>query len=374
MPFNDKQEEIIEKAQNIIKKNENVIMDEFNRFNTIDIGNIKKDRINCEIQLMYPEIARVMNFDLDRYFKDRYYNFEKTFEYRIWHHENVPDDSAFSGLYEMDYGVYTMEYSLLDMETKWPANQYPVLGEPIIKNKRDLKNLNVPDFFTSGYMPMVIDDYKRLKEELKGRLNIGIRKFVHGPFQVAKDIRGLSNLYMDVFTDPEFVKDLLDFGVRFHEEWIRGWEQLHGIPYGRVDMAEDEIDTKKAIPPKIYKDLIFPFHVRLGNKYKNIHFHSCGDINVIAEDIKEIPQVTLIEIGPKTDAFEYSKVFKGTNVKFYKCPDPVSELLSDDAQNKRKMIENVIKASELVPIKILVETPSLEKGLEFLKLFRKLYD
>ena len=37
------------------------------------------------------------------------------------------------------------------------------------------------------------------------------------------------------------------------------------------------------------------------------------------------------------------------------------------------MIENIIKASELVQIKILIETPSLEKGMDFLKTFRKLY-
>ena len=187
MPFSKKQEDIVEKAVSIINSGDNVIMDEFNRFNTMDIGNISKDKVNCEIQLMYPEIAKILKYDLDKYYKDRYYNFEKTFEYRIWHHENVPDDSAFSGLYEMEYGVYTMEYSLIGMTTKWVPNGYPVLGEPIIKEKDDLKKLEVPEFSTSGYMPKLIEDYSILKKELDGRLNIGIRKFVHVDILVKSD-------------------------------------------------------------------------------------------------------------------------------------------------------------------------------------------
>ena len=372
VPFTKGQEEIIEKAASIINSNDNIIWDEFNRFNTIDIGNISKDKVNCEIQLMYPEITKILKYDLDKYYKDRYYNFEKTFEYRIWHHENVHDDSAFSGLYEMEYGVYTMEYSLIGMTTKWVPNDYPVLGEPIIKEKDDLQKLEIPDFSTSGYMPKLIEDYNALKKELAGRLNIGIRKFVHGPFQVAKDMRGLSNLYMDVFTDPGFVKDMLEFGLKLHEEWIRGWEALHELEYGRVDMAEDEVDSKQAIPPETYKELIMPYHIRLGEKYKNIHFHSCGDINGIMEYIKEIPGITLVEIGPETDAYKAAKVFEGTDVKFYKCPDPMSELLYPEPGKQEKMIENVLMAGELVPIKILVETPSLEKGLDLLKMFRKM--
>jgi len=373
MSLTDRQEEIIEEALKIMSKNKNVIRDEFNRFNTIYIGNINKEKVNCEVQLMYPEIAKILKFDLDKFYKDRNYNFEKTFEYQIWHYENILDDSAFCGIYEMDFGVYTMEYSLLGMKTKWVENGYPVLGEPIIKNKEDIKKLIVPDFFKSGYMPQLIEDYYKLNKDLKGRINIGIRKFVHGPFQIAKDLRGLSNLYLDVYDDPKFIKEMLEFAIAFIEKWINGWEELHGIKYGRVDMAEDEIDSKMTIPPKTYRELIFPYHFRLGEKYKNIHFHSCGNINDLMETIKEIPYVTLVEIGPETDAYEAAKVFKGTNVKFYKCPDPMSELLYPDVKKQEKMIENVLKAGEIVPIKILVETPSLEKGIDFLKKFRKIY-
>jgi len=42
MLFTKSQEEIVEKAVSIMNKSNNVIMDEFNRFNTIDIGNISR--------------------------------------------------------------------------------------------------------------------------------------------------------------------------------------------------------------------------------------------------------------------------------------------------------------------------------------------
>ncbi len=69
-----------------------IIRDEFTRFNTIYIGNIISGKVNCEIQLTLPAIAKLLGYDLERFFKDRDFNFEKTLEYRIWHHENIPDD------------------------------------------------------------------------------------------------------------------------------------------------------------------------------------------------------------------------------------------------------------------------------------------
>ena len=63
---------------------------------TIYIGNVSKERVNFEIQLMYPSIANLLNYDLTQYFQDPYYNFEKTLEYRIWHYDNIPDDKMYS--------------------------------------------------------------------------------------------------------------------------------------------------------------------------------------------------------------------------------------------------------------------------------------
>jgi hypothetical protein len=78
--LSDRQEQLVEKAVQIMASSEHVICGEFTRFNTIYIGNIARDKVNCEIQLTLPAIARLLEYDLDRFFKDRDYNFEKTLE------------------------------------------------------------------------------------------------------------------------------------------------------------------------------------------------------------------------------------------------------------------------------------------------------
>ena len=57
---------------------------------------------------------------------------------------------------------------------------------------------------------------------------------------------------------------------------------------------------------------------------------------------------------------------------FYKCPDPINELDAPVPGAREAMIENVLSAGELVPIKILCEADSLEHGLELLKIFREI--
>ncbi len=373
MAFSDQQEQLIQRAVEITNEADNVIMDEYTRFNTIYVGNVAKERVNFEIQLMYPAIAKLLDYDLGRYFDDQYYNFEKTLEYRIWHYENVPDDSPFIGIYEMEHGVYAMEYAQLGMDIRWIKGDYPVAGRPGIKDSDDLKRIGIPDFFTTGHMPRVIESYHALKEDLQGRLPVGIRKFFHGPTQFVCDIYGIEALYMDMLTNQAFVKELFDFYCDFLRAWVNGWEQLHGRPYGMIHMAEDQVDTRCMIRAETYRDQILPYHIKLGEEYGSVHWHSCGEVDNIMEDVRTIPNVHLVEIGPDTDDYEAAKVFQGTDAVFYKCVSPL-DILTPKPGAQEKVIENAIKASELVPIKLVLETPDLDAALKMLEKFRQMYN
>ena len=371
MFFSDYQEELIEKCVKILQNEKKAIKNDFTKFNTIYVGNIEPNKVNVEIQLMYPEMAKTLNFDLNKFFKDRMYNFEKTLEYQIWHHSNIQDDAPFIGIYEMDFGVYTMAYSQFGMSTAWVNNDYPALSKPIINDHKDLEKLKIPDFFTTGYMPQLIEDYHAFKENLKGRLNVGIRKLFHGFSQLASDLYGIENFYSDMLTDPEFIQDLFDFSWNYISEWTKGWEKLHEQPFGMLHLAEDPIDTVSMIRREMYVEQILPWHIKCGENFDSIHWHSCGAIDNIMEDLKLIPNLELVEIGPATDAEKAAEIFQNTNVKFYKCPNAITEILSADDKARENLVLNVLEASKKVPIKVLIETPSLDKGIKLLETFRK---
>ena len=371
MTFPDRVEKMIEKAASILDAEKNVIRDEFTRFNTIYVGNIQADQVTFELQLTLPEIARVMKYDLNRFYQDRDFNFEKTLEYRLWHRDHIPDDSPFIGIYEMDYACHSLEYSMFGIMPQWVPGEYPSYGHPILREKEDLKSLKVPDFFTAGFMPKVIEDYNRIKQELNGRLEIGIRKSVQGPFQVATGLRGQENVFAEEIADPDFILELMEFAFEFHKSWVRGWEELHGRPYGMFNIGDDDIDTTFTVSPRVFRQLILPVYVRYGREFGSIHWHSCGDTNNIFQDIATIPNLQLLEMGPKDDSFAAAKIFAGTGVRFYKCPNPVDEVFLPVPGAQEAMIENVLRAGELVPIKILCEADNLEKGMVLLSKFRE---
>jgi hypothetical protein len=270
----------------------------------------------------------------------------------------------------MDYACHSLEYSMFGIMPRWIEGEYPAYGKPIVADRKDLDSLSVPDFFKDGFMPRLIDDYHRLKEDLRGRLEIGIRKSVQGPFQVATGLHGQENVFTELITDTDFVSNLMEFAFQFHKSWVHGWEKLHGREYGMFNIGDDDIDTAFIVSPQIYRELLLPVHVQYGNEFDSVHWHSCGDTNAIMEDISHIPGVRLLEIGPKDDAYRAAELFKETDVRFYKCPDPVSELDEPEPKAQENMIENVLKAGELVPIKILCEADDLEKGLLLLQRFR----
>jgi len=371
MAFNDRIEELIEKSMTVLDTHDNVIKDEFTRFNTIYIGNQKDDRVTFELQLTLPEISRVMSYDLDRFYQDRDFNFEKTLEYRLWHLENIPDDSPFIGIYEMDYACHSLEYSMFGIMPKWIPGEYPAYGDPIIENRDDLKKLKVPNFFEDGYMPRVIEDYHRYVEELDGRLEVGIRKSVQGPFQTATGLHGQQNVYMEEVLDPDFVRELMEFAFEFHKGWVSGWEKLHERSYGTFNIGDDDIDTRFTVSPKVFRNLVLPIHKKYGETFEGIHWHSCGDTNNVMVDIASIPNIKLLEMGPKDDARAAAELFKGTGVKFYKCPDPITELDYSSEEAQIAMIENILSAGEIIPIKLLCEADNLENGLNLLHQFRE---
>lgn len=372
MTFKDNEEEIIERAVHVLNTEQNTIREDFTRYNTIYVGNIKEGRVIFELQLTLPEIARVMGFDLNRFYHDRNFNFIKTLEYRLWHYENINDDSPFIGMYEMDYACHSLELSMFGVMPRWIPGENPAYGTPVINEKGDLAKLKVPNFFTDGFMPQLVEDYFRLKEDLKGRIKIGIRKNVQGPFQLASALHGQEKILTELITDPSFVCDLMEFCFIYHKEWVKGWEELHGEKYGTFNLGEDEIDTRLTVRPSLYRKLIYPLHKRYGECFEGIHWHSCGDTNEIFHDIAAIPNMRVVEIGPYDDVQKVAQLFVGSQVRFYKCPDPVNELYSSNSFVQEKMIESVLRASELVPIKILCEADNLEKGLVFLRNFKKI--
>ena len=106
------------------------------------------------------------------------------------------------------YDLYNIEAEALGQPLNWLPGMFPEIasGDMLLKNLADLKRLKAPDPRRAARMPFIIEMYKRV-------LDLGITPQFRfcAPFSLACNIRGLSNLIMDLGTNPEGVHALFRF-------------------------------------------------------------------------------------------------------------------------------------------------------------------
>ena len=109
----------------------------------------------------------------------------------------------------LDYDVYNIEVEALGQAIKYSEHHMPDVDrtKPLIRDRHDLKKIKTPDFDSDGRLPHVVE-MNRIFRKLIGGAEITIR--FCAPFSFAANIRGIENLLMDIYTDPDFVRSLFD--------------------------------------------------------------------------------------------------------------------------------------------------------------------
>ena len=156
----------------------------------------------------------------------------------------------------------------LGLELLKPDFDFPsVLNHPI-KDIDTLKKYEIPNPYKSGRMPINLKSLKLISESIDKPLYVSIQ----GPFTLAIQLAGATDLLRCVIKDPEFVDKLLEFTT----ETVRRYAvavNKSGVRY--VSIAEPATVTlgrerfKKLVVPNlnsIYKDL---------NCWKALHI--CGN-------------------------------------------------------------------------------------------------
>ena len=89
----------------------------------------------------------------------------------------------------------------------YPENEavHPDYSKPVIEDIEDYEKIKKVDYRQSKRMMMHIDVCKKLVAEKKGELPIVA--FVFGPLGTLSMLRGQQDLYMDLYDDPDAVKE-----------------------------------------------------------------------------------------------------------------------------------------------------------------------
>jgi len=161
----------------------------------------------------------------------------------------------------LDYDVYNIEAEALGQEVKYSDRDMPDVDRtrPLIKNRDDLKKIKTPNFDTDGRFSNVIE-MNRIFRKLIGGAEITAR--ICAPFSLAANIRGLEQIIMDIYEDPDFAKNLFD---RIVEEVLAPWvlRLKKEFPNVKNIAADDAAGSLPIVNPDIIKEWIVPYVLRL---------------------------------------------------------------------------------------------------------------
>ncbi|MDO8684459.1 MAG: uroporphyrinogen decarboxylase family protein [Armatimonadota bacterium] len=160
--------------------------------------------------------------------------------------------------------------------------------EPILNddNKRMLFDRGMPDPFRDGIMAKNLQFYERMKERAKTHTFHGIPigevypagLGSDGVFTAAANLRGAMEICMDIYEDPDYVHELLDYLTEAIILRIKAWRGLLGEPAPEsLNFADD---SSQLLSCEAYREFVLPRHKRMIKELagKGPHYvHLCGD-------------------------------------------------------------------------------------------------
>jgi uroporphyrinogen decarboxylase len=107
--------------------------------------------------------------------------------------------------------IYNIEAEALGGIVDFPdGNDLPALRSPLVHNPVDFGRLTVPNPKTDGRMPLLLNACRRLKAALPAIIS----GTVTGPFTLAAIVRGFEAFTMDLYDDPAFAREQLQFAAK----------------------------------------------------------------------------------------------------------------------------------------------------------------
>jgi MtaA/CmuA family methyltransferase len=156
--------------------------------------------------------------------------------------------------------------------------------QALLNDKSKLLHLKIPDPLGGGRMHNGVKALALYREKVNGEKLI--EGWIEGPCAEAADLRGINNLMLDFFDDPQFVRDLFEFVLEMELRFARAQVEAGAEVIGIGDAAAS------LVGPEIYNEFVWPFEKRmvdgvhaLGAK---VRLHICGNTRCILRDMARL--------------------------------------------------------------------------------------
>lgn len=169
-----------------------------------------------------------------------------------------------SEYYELDgpstyYDLYNIEAEALGQKLIWLPGEFPEIdrNDQLIKEPADLDRLRPPDPYKDGRMPFVMEVYKRMVDI---SLNPALR--FCAPFSLAANVRGISNLIVDILDQPEFAHRMFGFlTMEVLSPWIEALTEACGVKLPAL--GADALASLPITNPQMIEEFALAYALKL---------------------------------------------------------------------------------------------------------------
>ena len=162
----------------------------------------------------------------------------------------------------LDYDVYNIEAEAIGQKIIFGEDHMPDVDRtrPLIRDREDLKKIRTPDFDSQGRFAHVIEMNRIFRKVLGGHTEATLR--FCAPFSLAANIRGIEQLLMDIYADPDFARSLFE---RVVEELLTPWilRLKEEFPNAGSISGDDATGSLPIVNLDILREWIVPYVLRL---------------------------------------------------------------------------------------------------------------
>jgi uroporphyrinogen decarboxylase len=220
----------------------------------------------------------------------------------------------------------------LGLEVEFPEDGLPVSKLPLLVDPEDLRKLKWRSLEPGRRMSDRIEAVRLLSEQSKGE--VPVMGWVEGALAEAADLRGVTNLLLDLYDRPAWVAELLEICVEVEVAFARAQIEAGADIIGLGDAISSQIS------PRMYRQFALPYEQRI---FAAVHemgalarLHICGDTSRILDDMAK-SGADIVDVDWMVDIRHAAEVFDGGPALCGNF-DPVSVMLRGRPEQVREAV------------------------------------
>ena len=292
--------------------------------------------------------ATVLGIECEPYYADVAAQLHEQLRYHLWEAANFKCNRFFDKTVFVSFGA-CYAASLFGAEIEFPPGQAPWVNmkDPLIRSRSDLHRMQQIELDRHGLGRRAHDFYLRMCE-LTNDTDITVMYpcIIRGPFSLATQLRGTTNLLMDIIDAPAFVHDLMHRITDGLKRHARLRAEFTKEPIAPSKLFNDEIGTPM-ISRGMYEEFILPYELDLAEFHGRVYYwHSCGITDDFYELVSTLPALEMMHVGPWSDLARAVEVFGKTDTALDICVNATDDVYDRTPDEMRRKLQSIREICE----------------------------